>query len=79
MYKIVPQESRYIPWNQEVRENELQIWQPNCLGPLFYACRWMKLGAVQARKSTVRCNETGSARNGVVPDGMQKWVNRPIS
>ena len=26
------QESRYIQWNQEVRENWVRIWQLNCLG-----------------------------------------------
>jgi hypothetical protein len=26
----VLQESRYIPWNEWVREKSMQIWQPNC-------------------------------------------------
>jgi hypothetical protein len=29
---IVLEESRYIQWNQEVRENWVRIWQSNCLG-----------------------------------------------
>ena len=24
------QESRYILWNEEVREKSMRIWQPNC-------------------------------------------------
>jgi hypothetical protein len=29
----VLEESRYIHWNQRVRENKVLIWQENCCGP----------------------------------------------
>ena len=29
---IVPEESRYMQWNEEVRENRVRIWHWNCSG-----------------------------------------------
>jgi hypothetical protein len=40
---IVLEESRYIQWNQEVRENWVRIWQSNCLGGGVCVRRWMRI------------------------------------
>jgi len=41
LYKSVLQESRYIQWNEEVREILMQIWQSNCSEGRTLVCRWM--------------------------------------
>jgi hypothetical protein len=38
---IVLQESRYILWNEEVREIWILIWQLNCSEGRIFAPRWM--------------------------------------
>ena len=62
------QESRYIPWNQEDRENELQIWQQNCLGGEFLVAvsDWEELRPMITRTR-------GRLSSRVLPCGMGEY------
>jgi hypothetical protein len=72
VYKSVLQESRYIQWNQEVRENWVLIWQLNCYAAreiwfamptsLWVAEAWGWGSGGWAKSSWVVNNEKGIAR-----------------